>query len=149
MSIAIPVAPAGIILLLNFFAPYLVSIIQAPFWPKSAKKWVSIGVSLVLAAIVIVLYYALSGTPWPVSWPALLLFGVVVTQTSYSTILKDSADAVTSLSGTGSSIPAAIVSTVPTNVTTLPAGTLLTLAAATPISSGTSSDASTSSGPVS
>ena len=112
MDIAIPVAPAGVIILVNFFAPYLVSLISAPWWPKSAKKWVSIGVSILLAGLVLIIYFVGFHVAVP-AWPSLLLLGVVVTQFAYGIILKDSADIVENTSGTGATVPAAIVSSAP------------------------------------
>lgn len=99
-DIVIPAAPAGVVILINFFAPYVVSLVSDVKWPSAAKKWVAIGVALLLAGIALVLYYVISGDAIP-SWPSLLLLGVVVTQFSYSVVLKDSADKVTESSGVG------------------------------------------------
>lgn len=91
MEIAIPAVPVGVLVLLNFFAPYATSLVVQPFWPTAAKKWVAIGVALALAGVVLLVAFFGFGEPIP-SWPALLLLGVVVSQTSYDLLLKQSAD---------------------------------------------------------
>jgi len=94
MDIAIPAVPAGVLVLLNFFAPYATSLVVQPWWPTAAKKWVAIGVALVLSAVVLLIAFFGFGEPVP-SWPVLLLLGIVVSQTSYDLILKGSADDLT------------------------------------------------------
>lgn len=100
MEIAIPAIPAGVLVLLNFFAPYATSLVVQPWWPTAAKKWVAIGVALLLGAAVLALAFFGFGVPIP-SWPVLLLLGVVVSQTSYDLILKKSADALTAVTTGG------------------------------------------------
>ena len=94
MDVAIPAVPVGVLVLLNFFAPYATSIVVQPWWPTSAKKWVAIAVALLLSAVVLLLAFFGFGEPIP-SWPVLLLLGVVVSQASYDLILKKSADRLT------------------------------------------------------
>lgn len=94
MDIAIPAVPTGVLVLLNFFAPYATSLVVQSWWPRAAKKWVAIGVSLVLAAGVLAIAFLGFGLAIP-AWPVLLLLGVVVSQTSYDLILKDSANQLT------------------------------------------------------
>lgn len=100
-EIELPVIPAGIILLVNFFAPYAVALVVSPYWPKALKRFAAIIVSLVLAAIVLLLAYFGFGLPLP-AWPALLLLAVLVSQTSYDLILKSSASKLAATVGTGS-----------------------------------------------
>ena len=92
MEIAIPAIPAGVTLLLNFFAPYFTAIVVKPEWSTAAKKTVAIVVAVVLAALVLALAFFGFGVAIP-EWPALLLFAVVVSQASYDLITKRSADA--------------------------------------------------------
>lgn len=94
MDIAIPAIPVGVMVLLNFFAPYATSLVLQSWWPSAAKKWVAIAVSLVLAAVVLLIAFFGFGEPIP-SWPVLLLLAVVVSQASYSLLLKQSADKLT------------------------------------------------------
>lgn len=95
MDIEIPAIPGGIMVLLGFFSPYAVAIINHPRWNSASKKVASIFVSIVLAGIVMALYYLMTGDLLP-SWPVFILLALVVMQTSYSMILKPSA---TSLEG--------------------------------------------------
>lgn len=96
----IPTVPTIVLVLLNFFAPYLVSVISSPLWPKSATKWISIAISGLLAAVVLIIAHFAFGFAIP-AWPQLILLGIVVTQASYSLLLKDSADAVKNSTGVG------------------------------------------------
>jgi len=94
MEIAIPAIPAGVLLLLNFFAPYATSLVVKPNWSTKAKKVAAIVVALVLAALVLLLAFFGFGVEIP-EWPALLLLGVVVSQAAYDLVLKKSADTLT------------------------------------------------------
>ena len=96
MDIAIPAAPAGILTLLAFFAPYGVAALNGalPF-VKTAwqKKAVAIIVAIVLALVVIVFYQAITGQP--IGNPGLFaLLSLVVLQASYALITRGSASAV-------------------------------------------------------
>lgn len=93
-EIAIPAIPAGVMILLNFFAPYATSLVIQPWWPTGAKKAVAVGVSLVLAAVVLLISYFGFGEPVP-AWPVLLLLAVAVSQASYDLVTRKSADALT------------------------------------------------------
>jgi hypothetical protein len=101
-STIIPTVPTIVLVLVNFFAPYLVSIIASPLWPKAAVKWISIATSAILAAAVLIVAHFGFGFAIP-AWPQLLILGVVVTQAAYSLLLKDSADAVKNSTGVGTS----------------------------------------------
>lgn len=92
MFIDIPAIPAGVLTLLAFFAPYAIALINMPSWPAKWKRLVSIVVSLVLAVLVLGLYYLMTGDTIP-QWPVLLLLSIVVTQAAYALILKPSAAA--------------------------------------------------------
>lgn len=96
MDIAIPVAPLGVLTLLGFFAPYAVAALNGalPF-VKTAwqKKIVSITVALVLAAIVVVFYYAITKEPIT-DWWLFALLAIVIVNASYALITRSSASAV-------------------------------------------------------
>ena len=93
MNIALPAIPAGILTLLAFFAPYAIAIINHPSWDPKWKRLVAIIVSVVLALVVMVLYYLMTGDLIP-QWPVLLLLAIVVTQAAYALVLKPSAKSV-------------------------------------------------------
>ncbi|CAN7268626.1 hypothetical protein LJR186_001246 [Microbacterium foliorum] len=96
MDIAIPVAPLGVLTLLGFFAPYAVGALNGalPF-VKTAwqKKVVSVAVALVLAAAVIVFYYAITKEPIT-DWWLFALLAIVIVNASYALVTRDSASAV-------------------------------------------------------
>jgi L-lactate permease len=102
-DIAIPTIPAGILLLLNFFSPYATAVVISPRWSAAQKKIAAIVVSLLLTAVVLLVSWWL-GAELP-SWPVLFLLAVVVSQASYALVTKQSADALASSTGTGSSGP--------------------------------------------
>lgn len=91
MDIAIPAAPAGILTLLAFFAPYGVSALNGalPFVKTEIqKKIVAVLVAVVLAVVVIVVYQNITGEPIGNPW----LFGLlslVVLQASYALVTRD------------------------------------------------------------
>lgn len=99
-ELVIPAIPAGVVILLNFFAPYATSIVINPRWPSTAKKWVAIAVSLVLAAIVLLIAFFGFEVEIP-SWPTLLLLAVVVSQASYALVTKSTADTLARTVGVG------------------------------------------------
>ena len=93
MSINLPAIPAGILTLLAFFAPYAIAIINHPSWDPKWKRLVAIVVSIVLALVVMVLYYLMTGDLIP-QWPVLLLLAIVVAQAAYALVLKPTAKSV-------------------------------------------------------
>lgn len=96
MDIAIPAAPAGILTLLAFFAPYAIGALNGvlPFVRKAwQKKLVSIVVALVLAAIVVVFYQNITGQPIGNIWVFMLL-AIVIVAASYALITRGTASAV-------------------------------------------------------
>lgn len=91
MDIAIPVAPLGVITLLGFFAPYAVGALNGvlPFVTKPVhRKAVSVAVSIVLAALVMVFYYAITREPI-VDWWLFALLAIVVVNASYALLTRD------------------------------------------------------------
>jgi peptidoglycan/LPS O-acetylase OafA/YrhL len=93
MNIEIPTAPAGVLVLLSFFAPYAIAALNGalPFVKKPwQRKAVALIVSLVLTAIVLAFYYALTGDTVP-SWPTFVLLSLVIASASYALVTKTSA----------------------------------------------------------
>ncbi|SDT22768.1 hypothetical protein [Microterricola viridarii] len=90
MDITLPTIPLGVLTLLALFAPCAVALINQPAWPAKWKRAVGVIMAIVLAAVVLVLYYVLTGDVLP-DWPWLLLLAVLVSQTSYALLLKPSA----------------------------------------------------------
>jgi hypothetical protein len=96
VDIAIPAAPAGILTLLAFFAPYPIGALNGilPFVRKPwQKKTVSVIFALVLAAVVIIAYQNITGRPIGDPWMFGLL-SIVVAQASYTLITRGTASAV-------------------------------------------------------
>lgn len=93
MDLAIPVPALGILTLLGFLSPLVIAIINQPFWKPTTKRIVSVLGALVLAAVSLFLYYAITAEPLP-SWPVLLLLAIVVSQASYALVLKKPATAI-------------------------------------------------------
>ncbi|MBD8218188.1 hypothetical protein IFU40_06020 [Microbacterium sp. CFBP 13617] len=96
MDIAIPAAPAGILTLLAFFAPYAIGALNGvlPFVRKPwQKKLVSILVAVVLAAIVVMFYQNITGEPIGNIWVFMLL-AVVLVAASYALVTRGTAKAV-------------------------------------------------------
>lgn len=95
MNIEIPTAPAGVLVLLSFFAPYAIAALNGvlPFVKKPwQRKVVTVVVAVLLTAVVFVFYYAMTGEPLP-SWPVLVLLALVVITASYALVTKTSAAA--------------------------------------------------------
>jgi threonine/homoserine efflux transporter RhtA len=99
-DISIPTIPIGILVLLNFFAPFATAVAIDPRWPAKLKKGIAVVVAIVLA-IAVVLFSWWMGDPLP-DWPALILLAVVISQASYALITKRPADALAGQVGTGS-----------------------------------------------
>ncbi len=91
MDITIPAIPAGMLTLLAFFAPFAIAIINSPVWPPVRKRVVAIIVSVLLAGIVIALYYLMTGDLLP-SWPAFLLLAIVVVQAAYTVVYRQATE---------------------------------------------------------
>jgi hypothetical protein len=101
IEIALPAIPAGVLVLLNFFAPYATALVVNPAWSANQKRIVAIVVALVLAAIVLLIAFYGFGIPVP-AWPVLLLLAITVSQASYDLVLKRSANNLAKHAGTGS-----------------------------------------------
>lgn len=93
MEIQIPVIPAGVLTLLAFFSPFAIALINHPSWPAGSKRLVAIFVSIVLALLVLVLYFLMTGDLIP-QWPVLILLAIVVQQAAYALVLKTGAKTV-------------------------------------------------------
>ena len=96
MDIAIPAAPLGVLTLLGFFTPYAIGALNGalPF-VKTAwqKKVVTVTVALVLAAVVMVFYYAITKEPIT-DWWVFALIAIGIVSTSYTLVTRSSASAV-------------------------------------------------------
>lgn len=99
-ELIIPTIPAGVVVLLNFFAPYAVSIAINPRWPEARKKLVAIAISVLLALVVMLLAFFGFGVEIP-SWPSLIVLAVVVCQASYALVTKPTADQLARTAGVG------------------------------------------------
>jgi hypothetical protein len=91
MEITIPAIPIGLLTLLGFLTPLAVALVTKPAWTAAQRKIVSIIISALLAAVALILYYAISHDPLP-EWPLLVLLAIVVAQASYTLVLKGAAD---------------------------------------------------------
>lgn len=100
MNIDLPAIPAGVMLLLGFFAPYAIALVNSPKWSTASKKLISIAVSIGLALIALAFYYLITKEPlvWE-NWPVLVLLFIVVAQASYALVTKPSATKVESAAG--------------------------------------------------
>lgn len=119
MNLEIPTAPAGALVLLAFFAPYAIAALNGvlPFVKKPwQRRAVSIVVSVLLAVLVLVFYYATTGDVVP-AWPAFVLLSLVITSASYGLVTKGTASKVEA--ATSPTIDARDVESVPV-VTSLP-----------------------------
>lgn len=93
MNLEIPTAPAGMLVLLSFLAPYAIAALNGalPFVTKPwQRKAVTIAVAILLTAVVFVFYYAMTGDALP-NWPVLALLSLVVITASYALVTKTSA----------------------------------------------------------
>lgn len=93
MNIDIPVAPAIVLTLVGFFAPYLIALLNglSPFVSGVWRRVVAVAASVTLGALGLGGYYLFTGEPFPASpaaWVTAILLVVVVCQTSYGIILK-------------------------------------------------------------
>lgn len=93
MEITIPAIPAGVLTLLAFFSPLAVAVINHPRWPAGSKRLAAIVVSIALTALVLVVYYLITGDLVPY-WPVMLLLAIVVQQAAYALIMKSPSNTV-------------------------------------------------------
>jgi len=100
----IPAIPPVLLLVLNFFSPYLVSIFTAVEWSPNAKKAVAIVVSFVVSAAVIALALWVGWVPLdssPIGIVTLVAIGLLLQQSAYRNFIKESADVVQETVGVG------------------------------------------------
>lgn len=91
MNIELPVIPAGILVLLSFFAPYAIALINHPSWKAGSKRLVAVVVSIVLTGLVMALYYVMTGDLVP-DWPVLILLAITVSQAAYTLLYKSATE---------------------------------------------------------
>lgn len=87
MDIQLPQIPAGIVTLLSLLSPYVIALITRSNWSPAMKRVVAVVAALVLAGVVMALYYVITHDTIP-DWPMLLLLAVLVSQSSYALITK-------------------------------------------------------------
>jgi predicted membrane metal-binding protein len=98
MDITLPALPAGVLTLLALVAPYAIGALNGALtfvskpWQKRA---LAIVVAALLAAAVLVFYFAYTGDAIP-AWPALVLLAIVVSQASYVLLTKPTAASIES-----------------------------------------------------
>lgn len=93
MDITIPTAPAGVLTLLAFFAPYAIAALNGalPFVKTTGqRKLVTVIVAVALAGLVLAFYYLITGDTVP-AWPVFVLLALVVITASYALVTKTSA----------------------------------------------------------
>jgi hypothetical protein len=101
MEVTLPLMPAGITALLAFLSPYAIAIVNHPSWPAKYKRLVAIIVTVVLAGVSMLLFYAMTGYVYP-AWPQFFLLFILISQAAYALILKSSAKDLESFMGIGS-----------------------------------------------
>jgi hypothetical protein len=99
MDITLPIIPSGITVLLAFFAPYAIAVINHPAWPSKYKRLVSLVVTVLLAGVSMLFYYMMTGYIFPDPAQFVLLF-LIISQAAYALILKPSAKALEAVFGT-------------------------------------------------
>lgn len=122
-DIALPAVPAGIIAIINFFAPYLVSLIVQENWSNKTKQLVAIATSVVLSVVVLVVAHLFFGLQLGADVPTMILLGVAVILAAYNIVHKELADALTSATSpvTGQIIDAGSTDDGTSSITSLPA----------------------------
>lgn len=93
MNIILPAIPAGMIVLVGFFAPYAVAALNGllPFVKQPwQKKVVTVTVAAALAVLVVVFYYAITGDVVP-AWPLFVILALLVVSTSYALVTRKTA----------------------------------------------------------
>lgn len=93
MNLELPSIPAGIVLLLSFFSPYAIAVVNHPRWSTGSKKLITIAVTIVLAFISMWFYYLMTGDTL-LPWPAFILLFLIVSQSAYALVLKPTAKVV-------------------------------------------------------
>jgi glucan phosphoethanolaminetransferase (alkaline phosphatase superfamily) len=93
MEITLPVIPSGLTVLLAFFAPYAIAVLNHPAWAPKYKRLVALAVTVALAGVSMLFYYMLTGYVFPNPFEFILLF-LVISQAAYALLLKPSAKAI-------------------------------------------------------
>jgi hypothetical protein len=99
MEVTLPAIPSGVTILLAFFAPYAIAVINHPSWPAKYKRVISLVVTVLLAGVSMLVYYAMTGYIFPDPVQFVLLF-LIISQAAYALILKPSAKALEAAAGT-------------------------------------------------
>lgn len=82
----LPEVPLAVLAIINLLAPLAIGLINSPKWAPKYKRLVSVAVSVLLSLFALAIFYA-QGEPLP-NWPTLILLGILVSQTSYTLLLK-------------------------------------------------------------
>jgi hypothetical protein len=85
--------------LLAFFSPYAVAVVNHPRWEPKYKRLVSLIVTVLLAGVSMLFYYMQTGYVFPDPVQFILLF-LIIGQAAYALILKPSAKALEASVGT-------------------------------------------------
>lgn len=93
MEITLPTIPAGVLTLLAFFAPFAQALVQHREWSPAVKRVLALIVPSVLAAVVLVFYYVMTGDTIP-EWPVFILLAILVAQASFALFTKKPAHAI-------------------------------------------------------
>jgi hypothetical protein len=101
MDITLPLMPSGLTVLLAFFSPYAVAVVNHPAWPVKYKRLVALVVTVLLAAISMLFYYLMTGYVVPDPAQFIVLF-LIISQAAYALVLKSSAKTFESFIGVGS-----------------------------------------------
>ena len=93
MELTLPEVPAGVVTLLALFTPYGTALLNGfTHLTGTWKRLVSVAVSLAVAGISLVIYYSATGHTVP-NLVGLLLLAIVVSQSSYALVTKNTAKA--------------------------------------------------------
>jgi hypothetical protein len=99
MDITLPLMPSGLTVLLAFFSPYAVAVVNPPAWPVKYKRLVALVVTVLLAAISMLFYYLMTGYVVPDPAQFIVLF-LIISQAAYALVLKSSAKTLEAVIGT-------------------------------------------------
>jgi hypothetical protein len=98
MDVTLPLIPSGVTILLAFFAPYAIAVVNHPGWEPKYKRLISLVVTVLLAGVSMLFYYMMTGYIFPDPAQFVLLF-LIISQAAYALILKPSAKALESAVG--------------------------------------------------
>lgn len=100
-DIVLPSVPVGLTVLINFFAPHLVSLVISPLWATKTKQLVAVGVAVVLTIGAMALAYFGFHVPLGANPALIILVGVVTLFAAYDVVWKQLADQLTVKAGVG------------------------------------------------